>query len=75
MVKEKTFSTNGVLILSQDGIQKLHDGMKGDCYNVFGLHQVSGDTYSFHFVFIPTVGVVVYKRHELVRQPAEYCRR
>ena len=44
-----TFPENVVLIMSKDGIQKLHDGMKGDGYNVFGLHQIQGEMYSFHF--------------------------
>ena len=40
---------NGILIMYKDGIQKLHDGMKGDGFNVFGLHQIYGDMYSFNF--------------------------
>lgn len=44
----KEYPQNGILILYRDGIQNLFDGMKSDGYEVFGLHQVHGEMYSFH---------------------------
>lgn len=45
----ETFPANGILIMSHNGIQALFDTMKRDNYNVFGLHQVHEDMWSFHF--------------------------
>lgn len=43
------YPANGILILYRDGIQKLFEGMKSDGYQVFGMHQIHGEMYSFHF--------------------------
>jgi predicted enzyme related to lactoylglutathione lyase len=40
---------NGILILNQNGIKKLYEKMKAEKVKVFGLHQVHGDDWTFHF--------------------------
>lgn len=45
---EKT-PENGILILYKDGVESLFDSMKRDGFDVFGMHQVHGVMYSFHF--------------------------
>lgn len=45
----ETYTPNGVLIMSQDGVKSLYDKMKGDGLNVFGLHQIHPEAWSFHF--------------------------
>lgn len=38
----------GVLILSCNGIKKLFESMKNDGYEVFGLHEIHPEGWSFH---------------------------
>ncbi len=42
------FPENGILIMNYDGVKSLHDSMKRDGYNVFGLHQIHPAAWSFH---------------------------
>lgn len=44
----ETFPANGILIMNHDGIKGLYESMKNDGYNVFGLHQVHPEAWSFH---------------------------
>lgn len=46
---EKSYDKNGVMILSADGINSLFTKMKGDGYDVFGLHEVHPGASTFHF--------------------------
>ena len=46
--QKESYPVNGILILSHTGIKNLFETMKGDNYNVFGLHQVHEDMWSFH---------------------------
>lgn len=43
------YPQNGVLILNHDGIKSLYDSLKKKGLNVFGLHQVHPEAWSFHF--------------------------
>jgi catechol 2,3-dioxygenase-like lactoylglutathione lyase family enzyme len=46
----ETYRENGVLIVNPEGsIKKLYEKMKSDRFDVFGLHNVHGDDWSFHF--------------------------
>ncbi len=42
------YTDNGVLILETKGIKALFETMKGDGLNVFGLHEVHPEAWSFH---------------------------
>lgn len=44
----QTYPENGILILNRDGIKALFNSMKNDGYNVFGLHEVHPEAWSFH---------------------------
>jgi len=46
--KGETFPQNGILIMNYDGVNKLYESMKGDGYNVFGLHVIHPGASSFH---------------------------
>ena len=45
---DRTCEPNGVLIFNQDGIKNLFTKMKGDGLNVFGLHEVHPEAWTFH---------------------------
>lgn len=42
------YTDNGVLIINQDGVKSLFEKMKGDGLNVFGLHEIHPNAWSFH---------------------------
>lgn len=44
----ETYPANGILIIAADGIKELFEKMKGDNHNVFGLHQVHPEAWTFH---------------------------
>jgi predicted enzyme related to lactoylglutathione lyase len=45
----ETYTPNGVLIVKKDGVKNLFEKMKGDGFNVYGLHEIHDNTWSFHF--------------------------
>lgn len=47
--KGETYTPNGVLIFSFDGVKSLFEKMKNEKQNVFGLHEVHPGHWSFHF--------------------------
>lgn len=42
------YTDNGVLIIKNDGIKSLFEKMKNDGLNVFGLHEIHPNGWSFH---------------------------
>lgn len=44
----ESYRENGILILNQDGIQGLFEKMKNDGLQVFGLHQIHPEAWSFN---------------------------
>lgn len=45
----QTHPENGILIMNHDGVNSLFEKMKGDGFNVFGLHVIHPGASSFHF--------------------------
>ena len=43
------YAANGILILSKDGIKAHFEHMKRDGLNVFGLHEIHPEAWTFHF--------------------------
>ncbi|MCB0367513.1 MAG: hypothetical protein H6624_02415 [Bdellovibrionaceae bacterium] len=44
----QSYDANGVLIFNQDGIKGLFEKRKGDGLNVFGLHEIHPEGWTFH---------------------------
>ncbi len=42
------YDANGILIINQDGLKALFEKMKGDKLNVFGLHEIHPEAWTFH---------------------------
>lgn len=42
------YDANGVMIINQDGLKALYEQMKNDKLNVFGLHEIHPNAWTFH---------------------------